>query len=214
MKSSIKGLFVLLALGMSFVTAQAVCAQETPCIDFKPDTLNINSGSKWVTVYIELDGYNPADIDVSTILLNGEVVPVLDPNYCFVANEDCYLVDATCEPVVIERMVKFNRGDVAAILPLGEEVEITITGKLNDGTTSFEGTDVIPVIEGAFEGHKGDVNCDGAITVSDVRLIANIFLGASSPPTDREFWFADCDGNGSINVADILIAINKILGAN
>jgi leucine-rich repeat kinase 1 len=116
------------------------------CIDFDPDTLNINSRGKWITVYIEPPGYDPAEIDPATILLNGTVSPVLDPKYDFVTDEDLYLADVTCEPGVIERMVKFDSGAVAEILSVGEEVEIVVTYGLYDGTL-FMGTYVIRVID-------------------------------------------------------------------
>jgi hypothetical protein len=41
----------------------------------------------WITAYIQLpEGYNPEDIDATTILLNGTISPVLDPKYDFVTN--------------------------------------------------------------------------------------------------------------------------------
>jgi hypothetical protein len=116
------------------------------CIDFDPDTLNINSRGKWITVYIEPPGYDPAEIDPATILLNGTVSPILDPKYDFVTDKDLYLADVTCEPGVIERMVKFDSGAVAEILSVGEEVEIVVTYGLYDGTL-FMGTYVIRVID-------------------------------------------------------------------
>ncbi len=42
-------------------------------------------------------------------------------------------------------MVKFDRQAVINILPIGDSVEIIISGRLTDGTP-FEGTDTIRVI--------------------------------------------------------------------
>ena len=47
-------------------------------------------------------------------------------------------------------MIKFSRSDVYSILSAGDNVEITITGELNDGT-SFEGKDIIKIIDKGAE---------------------------------------------------------------
>ena len=43
-------------------------------------------------------------------------------------------------------MVKFDRQSVIDILPVGDEVNVTVTGKLFD-KTAFEGSDTIRVID-------------------------------------------------------------------
>lgn len=91
-------------------------------VDFDPDTLNRKSQGNWVTVYIELAGYNVEDIDISTILLNGEVPAEDYPT----GISDGIL------------MVKFDRAAAIAEIDEGEYVDITITGNLLDGTP-FEG---------------------------------------------------------------------------
>lgn len=114
-------------------------------IDINPDTLNLNSSGKWITAYIELpEGYDVEDINASTVQLNG-VQAVADPKYDFVTNQSGYIIDND-EDGILERMVKFVRSAVAALLSPGDEVELTVNGSLNDGT-SFEGTDTIRVIE-------------------------------------------------------------------
>ena len=105
-------------------------------IDIDPDTLNLKSKGKWITCYIELpDGYDVTKINISTILLNdttpAEGHPTDIGDY---DNDD-----------VPDLMVKFDRQDVIAILEPGDNVEIKITGELNDGT-HFEGIDYIRVI--------------------------------------------------------------------
>ena len=98
-------------------------------IDFDPDTLNLKSKGKWVTCYIELpEGYDIHDIDISTVELNFEVggeYGEFNISYC---------------------MVKFDRQAVIDILPIGDSVEITVSGRLIDGTR-FEGNDTIRVID-------------------------------------------------------------------
>ncbi len=112
-------------------------------IAIDPDTLNLRSVGKWITAYIQLpEGYNAEDIDATTILLNGTISPVLDPKYEFVTNSSEYLVDHN-EDGILERMVKFDKAEVMALLSVGEAT-LTITGEV-DGIL-FEGSDTIRVI--------------------------------------------------------------------
>lgn len=58
---------------------------------------------------------------------------------------------------------------------------------------------------------KGDVNFDGQMDAADVILAVNILIRlADSPPA--QIWAADYDGDGTINVLDIVQVINIILG--
>jgi hypothetical protein len=115
-------------------------------VDCDPDTLNLKSQGMWMTCYIELpSGYDPRDIDASTILLNDVLAPELDPKYGFVKSEDSYITDNDGDGV-LERMVKFDRSEVQKMLSPGDSVSLTITGKMFDGT-EFDGTDVIRVID-------------------------------------------------------------------
>ncbi len=136
-------------------------------INFDPDTLNLGGGGKWVTVYIELpDGYDFSGIDASSVFLNGEVPAVSDPKYGFVKDESGYLVD-TDEDGIPERMFKFDREEVEAILGAGDEVIITFEGKvgyeneIDSGMAVFEGMDTITVIESSNvrenNGKKGNL---------------------------------------------------------
>ena len=106
-------------------------------IDFDPDTLNLKSEGRWVTAHIELpEGYNVSDIEVGTIKLNDEVQAEAHPT-----NVGDYDADG-----IADLMVKFGRPAVQAILEVGDEIEITVTGELTDGT-QFEGSDTIRVID-------------------------------------------------------------------
>ncbi len=105
-------------------------------VDIEPNTLNLNSKGKWITCYIELEeNYDVANIDVSTIMLNGDVEAELKPTGLGDCDDDG----------IPDLMVKFDRASVQAKLEVGDEVEIVITGEL-DGT-SFKGTDNIRVID-------------------------------------------------------------------
>jgi hypothetical protein len=107
-------------------------------VDFEPDTLNLKSKGTWVTVYIELPvghGYNVNMINLTSIILNGQVQAEIKP----IAISD-YDGDG-----IQDLMVKFNRAAVQAILQVSNQVEITISGKLIDNRL-FEGIDIIRVM--------------------------------------------------------------------
>ena len=107
-------------------------------IDIDPDTLNLKSKGKWITCYIELPlghGYDVEDINVSTILLN-DVVPAEDHHPTNIGDYD--------NDGILDLMVKFNRQAVQGILEPGDNVAITVAGKLQDGMC-FEGIDYIRV---------------------------------------------------------------------
>jgi len=138
-----------------------VCQVEVPpplgaTLDFDPNTLNLESKGKYVTCYIELpEGYDPADIDVSTVMLNDAILAELSPT-----SVGDYDADG-----IPDKMVKFSRSELVAFLagvdgsshsfaekssavpPIqrGAELEIMVTGQLTDGTP-FSGADIIRVI--------------------------------------------------------------------
>ena len=97
--------------------------------DIKPDTLNLDSEGKWVTVYAEIETeYDEEDIDVSTVRLEG--------------------ILADWGKVNGSRLIaKFDRTQVIEYLDGysdGDEVGLTVSGKFNDGV-SFSGVDTIVV---------------------------------------------------------------------
>ncbi len=115
----------------------------TATVDINPDTLKLMAKGKWITAYIELPGgYDVADIDATTVLLNGTVPAVTDPKYDFVTDPGIYLTDHDGDGI-LERMVKFDRSAVQAILTVGDAVGITVTGEV--AGTPFEGSDIIGV---------------------------------------------------------------------
>jgi len=119
----------------------------TVTIDIDSDTLNLKSRGKWITSYIELpEGYNVADINVSTLMLNETISAELRP----IAIRD-YDNDA-----IPDLMVKFDRAKVISYIlanvNMTELIEkrsitvtLTITGKLYNGTP-FQGSDTIRII--------------------------------------------------------------------
>jgi hypothetical protein len=109
-----------------------------------PSTLNLESKGKWITAYIELpESFDVADIDISSILLNG-TIPVALSSPSQVADYD--------GDGVPDLMVKFDRAAVQSYILRHAVIEdrcaaatLTLTGKLNDGT-EFEGNDAIRCI--------------------------------------------------------------------
>jgi hypothetical protein len=111
--------------------------QTATTIDFDPDTLNLKSKGKVVTVYIELPvGYDVSQIEVFSIMLNGQVHA--EPKPTEIGDYD--------NDGIPDLMIKFDRATVQSILEVGDEVEIVVTGELYDGTP-FEGSDIIRVID-------------------------------------------------------------------
>ncbi len=104
-------------------------------VDVDPDTLNLASKGKWLTCYIWLpDDYNVADIEPNSVCLEAEPNDIYADWLWFEEWEDEEYA-----------MAKFRRQELQEILEPGEDVELTITGQLTDGTR-FEGTDTIRII--------------------------------------------------------------------
>jgi hypothetical protein len=103
-------------------------------IDLDPDTLNLRSGGRWITCYIELpEGHDVAEIDVSTVRLEGEVQAETRPTQVGDSDEDG----------IPDLMVKFDRSAVQGLLEVGD-VELTVTGTV--GSVDFQGSDTVRVI--------------------------------------------------------------------
>jgi cell wall-associated NlpC family hydrolase len=106
-------------------------------VDFDPDTLNLKSKGKWVTTYVELPiGYDINEIDLESIKLNDQIPIEAKPTE--IGDYD--------ENGIPDLMVKFDRLAVQNILEVGEEVKVTISGKLID-EKPFEGSNIIRVID-------------------------------------------------------------------
>jgi len=103
-------------------------------VDIKPETLNLKSNGKWVTVHIGLSaGYDVNDIDIGTVALEG--------------------IPADWGKVTGDKLkVKFSRAalieHIRDVLGITEgDVELTVTGNLLD-STPIEGSDTIYVHHG------------------------------------------------------------------
>jgi hypothetical protein len=130
-----EGRLVIETLNAGRMAVWISLTQLPAVVDMDPDVLNPRSNGRYVTAYIELpEGYDPAEIDVSTVMLNETVNSELEPTA--VGDHD--------EDGVPDRMVKFSRPAAIGILPGGDQVEVTVTGDV--GGFSFAGTDTIRVL--------------------------------------------------------------------
>jgi len=117
------------------LTGDEFILQTETIIDFDPDTLNLKSKGKWVTAYIELpEGYDPSQIDISSIRLNDKVAALAKPTQIGDYDGDG----------IPDLMVKFDRASVTALfdgktIPRNYVVEVTgtIAGIHFKGTTSI-----------------------------------------------------------------------------
>ena len=115
-------------------------------IDIDPDSLNIKSKGRWITGYIELpEGYDPADIDVSTL----KISKVDNTDTTIQAEYWPFEIDDYDNDGIPDLMVKFDRLLLTdLLLDLVEppsHVELIVTGELTDGTL-FSSIDTIRLI--------------------------------------------------------------------
>jgi len=138
---------IMLLVGMLSLTfnVQPVNAELSATVDIHPQALNLRSRGKWITCFIELpEGYDVADIDIATILLN-DTIPV-KPHPNAVGDHD--------EDGALDLMVKFSRAEVISLIidsinSIEErftQIALRITGELEDGTL-FEGSDTLKSIQ-------------------------------------------------------------------
>jgi hypothetical protein len=110
-----------------------ICSATIPLpvkFKFTPQSLNLRSRGRWVTGHLWLPtGYTESDLDTSSILLLDEVGVSM-------VKDDGQSSKAT---------LKFDRAAVQALLDPGPAVEVTLTGKLTDGT-AIAVSDIIKVI--------------------------------------------------------------------
>jgi hypothetical protein len=102
-------------------------------VDIKPDVLNPRSRRRWLTCYVELPGgHDPHTIDVSTVVLNGEVYAATRPT-----TVGDYDADG-----IPDRMVKFPWSEVLASLDSFGMVEMEVSGSA-DGNAFSAGDTVL-----------------------------------------------------------------------
>jgi hypothetical protein len=201
------GGFVALAGGYCHSLVVRTADQGTTpeaTVDFHPSTLNCGSHGRFVTCYIELpEGYDPADIDISTVVLNDELPALIHPTG--VGDED--------NDGIPDRMVKFDRAHFVELLPLGEYVEVAVSCELND-ETPFAGADSVRVI--CKDGLRGTIagTSPPALRVSPGRdgspAVISYYVFVGSPVRLRVYDIGGrlirtlVDGEASRNSCDVV----------
>jgi signal peptidase len=110
--------------------------EVTASVDIDPDTLNLDSQGKWITVYAYIDTeYNEKDIIIGSVKLDD----VIKAEWGEVQADG-------------RLMVKFDRASVISYLidkgyGNGDKATLTVSGEFVDGV-KFSGTDTIVVIRG------------------------------------------------------------------
>ena len=78
--------------------------------------------------------------------------------------------------------------------------------------TDAELTTIIQELSIAIHsGSRGDVNVDGEINVIDALIAVTIILEMKTP-NEYEHWAADCNGDDTVNIVDVLGIVNASLG--
>ncbi|MCG2725367.1 MAG: right-handed parallel beta-helix repeat-containing protein [Elusimicrobia bacterium] len=109
-------------------------------LDLNPDTLNLKSQGQYVTAYIEVSGTKATeDIEPPTIKIisiNDELLSTPIALVQETAGKSGKLKFAEIgdydEDGIADLMVKFDRQSLINVLPIGEQVEITLQGKFKD----------------------------------------------------------------------------------
>ncbi len=133
--------FVVL-LGVQFLSWQSVEAAVPVGVEIKPDTFNLEMHGPWITVYVESpDEYLVSDINVSTVKLEGMLLPVR-----WEVQDDRLMLKFPAEDVI--SLIWLEIYHMGIIKPMPQDtilVELTVTGEFDDGV-AFEGSDEIQVI--------------------------------------------------------------------
>lgn len=114
--------------GLGYATKQPPPPERSVSLLIDPDTLNLKSEGRWITAYLTTKNAKAWDINPLSLKLND----VIRPEWWEIQN------DTTL-------MVKFNRSAVQTIVPISDEVIITVSGRWKDGER-FEMQDIIRVI--------------------------------------------------------------------
>ena len=140
------GFFEQMAIADNELSYDEFALQTETVVDFDPDTLNLKSKGKFVTVYIELpEDFDVSEIDLFSLELN-ELIPPL-PKPIEIGDYD--------NDGINDLMVKFDRQELIEVLEPGKEQIIDLTGRLLDGRP-IAGFDIIRVIDkGKNEESKG-----------------------------------------------------------
>jgi hypothetical protein len=118
-----------------------------------PNTLNLSSNGRWITCFIELEtDFDPNGIDGGSVTFANTVPAWMGDQGWATPEANWENVSDFDDDGVTERMVKFDRSAVQALVQPGEAT-VTVQGKMFGGRP-FEGAAVIRVIDNG-KGPKG-----------------------------------------------------------
>ena len=157
--------------------------------------------------------------------LSAVSVPSLDANLQY-APADCSRLNSSISE--IENALN-NAIDFSYAYGLNGSYDHDIDGNLLQNAVVMKYIEAYPVVMNKLEqiksdiealqadidaaGYKlGDVNRDGAVTVTDYTLVRNMVIGVTE--YDKEsalFYAADIDGNGEVNIGDVTKVANIIM---
>ena len=114
-------------------------ATLTARVAVQPDTLNLRSAGKFITVLVGVRGHRAGEINVTTLRLSIDGAGSLQPIGCARGTGDHE------GEGVGDLMLKFSRPEVVALAHVGDRVRFALTGSLRDGTP-LSGADNVRVI--------------------------------------------------------------------
>jgi hypothetical protein len=108
-------------------------------VDVLPNTINLKSRGRFITVFIGVPGHDAGEIDVSSVVLSVDGMGALRPvgGAWGIGDHD--------GDGVSDVMLKLSRAEAVDLAPVGPAVPFEVTGALEDGA-SFAGTDRVRVI--------------------------------------------------------------------
>jgi subtilase family protein/fervidolysin-like protein/ASPM-SPD-2-Hydin domain-containing protein/HYDIN/CFA65/VesB family protein/BACON domain-containing protein len=175
-----------------------VCQVQVAAIDVDPNTLNAVANGNYITAYIELPaGYDPSQIDVGSVRLNGTVP----------ASSQFFQLGDFNQNGIPDVSLKFPRGAVEAALTEGDQVSITVTGDIDD-TCTFTGTDMVRVIRPQLNHPNG-----GESYVSGVRALVEWQNPRNWTPTYAQIHYSADGGNSWSMVADQVTGTSYVWAA-
>lgn len=186
--------FSLYALFMKKAEPPAVAV----LLDLDPDTLNLKSQGQFLTAFLEATGNKAApDIVPATLRVTAINDLSLSSSIPALARPPSALGDHDGDGIA-DLAVKFDRGALAAVLPVSEQVKVTVAGSFLDGSP-FVADDFIRTIlpgrisrsAGGLVAHPGQARVHVPAGALPQDLDITILKLASTPAQDEETQSAD-----------------------
>jgi len=166
-------------------------------MEVDPNTINAGAGGNYVSAHLEFpSGYDPAQVQLDTVLLNGTVA----------ASPDFFDIKDWNHNHVPDLTVKFDRDAVEASLPEGNEVPISITGLID--ASCFAGTTTVRVIRPKLNHPNG-----GESYVAGVRALVEWENPQGWTVSYAQIYYSADGGDSWSLVADNVIGTSYVWAA-